>query len=237
MREFTLDELSKGNGADGNPVYVAHEERVFDVSASKLWKDGLHMKRHRAGTDLTTAIQAAPHTPEMLERFPQVGIVKQGPDLERPLSKGLATLLKHFPILRRHPHPMVVHFPIAFMFSSTVFTVLYLIFSIESFQTTAWHCLGGGILFTPLAMITGWFTWWLNYLSKPMKPVTIKIWCSLVLFLLQVIAFGWKALVPGILDSISCASILYCATIISFVPLVIVIGWFGATMTFPVEKR
>mgnify|MGYP000630560413 CR=1 FL=1 len=71
MKEFDLESLAVFNGKDGQPVYIAHKGRVFDVSSSKLWKTGLHMKRHPAGRDLSTDIGSAPHGVELLEKFPQ----------------------------------------------------------------------------------------------------------------------------------------------------------------------
>jgi uncharacterized membrane protein len=56
---------------------------------------------------------------------------------------------------------MTVHFPIVFMFSTTVFTLLYLATGDKSFDTTALHCLGAGFLTE--SMLTGLYTWWLNY--------------------------------------------------------------------------
>ena len=41
-------------------MYIAQGGKVIDVTASKLWKGGLHMKRHRAGSDLSADIAAAP---------------------------------------------------------------------------------------------------------------------------------------------------------------------------------
>ena len=61
MKEFNLEELSEFNGENGKPVYIAHQDKVIDVSDSKLWKAGVHMKRHHGGSDLTTDIQGAPH--------------------------------------------------------------------------------------------------------------------------------------------------------------------------------
>ena len=67
IKEFSPEELARFNGQNGKPVYIAHGGKVIDVTASKLWKSGLHMKRHHAGKDLTTDIQAAPHSLEVLE--------------------------------------------------------------------------------------------------------------------------------------------------------------------------
>ena len=33
------------------------------------------MRRHHSGNDLTTDMSAAPHGPEVLERYPQIGII------------------------------------------------------------------------------------------------------------------------------------------------------------------
>ncbi|MFO7555034.1 MAG: cytochrome b5 domain-containing protein, partial [Desulfobacterales bacterium] len=67
MKEFDVEELARYNGENGNPVYVAYQGNVYDVSESKLWRTGMHMKRHHAGRDLTADIQSAPHEPDVLE--------------------------------------------------------------------------------------------------------------------------------------------------------------------------
>lgn len=237
MKEFELEALSQFNGKDGKPVYIVHQGRVIDVSSSKLWKTGLHMKRHQAGTDLTTDIEAAPHGLEVLDRYTQVGILKKKEEAERPMPAILSRLLERFPTLRRHPHPMLVHFPIVFMFAPTLFNLLCFITGIKSFETTAWHCLGGGILFTPLAIGTGYFTWWLNYLAKPMRPVAIKIRFSILLLAISILAFIWRILSPEVLTSSTAGGILYFLLILSLIPVVTVIGWFGASLTFPLEKK
>jgi predicted heme/steroid binding protein/uncharacterized membrane protein len=222
MKKINSEELSKCNGKNKNPAYIAHQGRVYDVSESKLWEGGVHMQRHHAGRDLTPDIQAAPHGPEVLERYP---------------PKILSRLLVRFPILRRHPHPMTVHFPIVFMFSATVFTLLYLVTGIAAFELTGLHCLGAGIIFTPVVMGTGYYTWWLNYMAKPLRPVTIKQRVSIILLSIEVIAFVWRMTSPDILMSFRFVSGIYLMLIISLFPLAIVLGWFGATLTFPIEKE
>ena len=236
MKEFDLESLSEFNGQDGKPVYIAHQGRVIDVSKSKFWMTGLHMKWHQAGKDLTTDIEAAPHGLEVLDRYPQVGVLKKKGEGERPMPRTLSQLLRRFPMLRRHPHPMMVHFPIVFIFSPTLFNLLYLITGGRSFETTAWHCLGGGILFSPLAIGTGYFTWWLNYLAKPMRPVTLKIRLSILLMVISLFAFVWRILSPEILSSFTGGSILYFLLVLSLIPIVTIIGWLGASLTFPLEK-
>lgn len=238
MKEFTPEELAPYNGENGQPVYIAHAGKVYDVSASKMWKTGTHMKRHRSGQDLTTDIQGAPHTPEVLQRYPQVGVLKKAEEAADPrIPASLEALLKHFPFLRRHPHPMTVHFPIVFMFSSTAFSLLYLITGEKAFDTTAFHCLGAGVLFNVVGIVTGFYTWWLNYMAKPLAAVKIKIPLTLAMLATSIALFIWRAKVPDILDSLSGSGLLYILLVLSLSVMVTIIGWNGASMTFPVEKE
>jgi len=239
MQEFDIAELEKFDGNDGRPVYVAYKGKVYDISDSKLWRNGLHMKRHHAGRDMTVDIQGAPHEPDVLERFPQVGTLKkEATDVaELEIPRSLAWLLEKVPMLRRHPHPMTVHFPIVFSFSTTIFTVLYLIFGIKSLEVTALHSLGAGILFTVVAIVTGLYTWWLNYMAKPLRAVNIKLTFALILLAVQIIAFIWRLKVPQVMESIQGANLVYLLLVLSLFPIVVVIGWFGAFLTFPVEKH
>jgi predicted heme/steroid binding protein/uncharacterized membrane protein len=236
MKEFDPESLAEFSGKDGKPVYVAHKGRVFDLSESRLWKTGSHMKRHSAGLDLTTDIQAAPHGPEVLDKYPQVGTLKKqvtGGQLPNPLEM----MLDRFPFLRRHPHPMLVHFPIAFSITPAMFCLLFLITDVRSFETTAFHCLGAGILFSVPAILSGLFTWWLNYGARSMRPIIIKIYLSLILFCVALFAFLWRSMFPDVFTSLGTEGIIYLLLIISLVPMVSLIGWFGAGLTFPMEKE
>lgn len=237
MRELDRESLKEFNGKDGKAVYVAYQGRVVDVTNSKFWKTGVHMKRHPSGADLTAELQAAPHGPEVLDRFPQAGTLKGKEEDTRPIPKWLGEMLERFPILSRHPHPMVVHFPIVFSFAPTLFLLLFLITGYRPFEATALHSLGGVIFFSPVAILTGYFTWWLNYLARPMKPVSRKIRFSILLWGFSILAFVYRLLNPDLLLSFSGRSLLYLLLVFSLIPFVTVVGWFGATLTFPVEKR
>ncbi len=195
------------------------------------------MKRHSAGLDLASEFPAAPHGEEVFERYPQVGILKQKTESERPMPAFLSSLIERFPFLERHPHPMTVHFPIVFLLSVVFFDALYLLTGVDSFKSTAFHCLIGGILFMPVGMLTGLFTWWLNYLAKPLKPVTLKIILSSILLIAATCSLLWRIFEPCILETQGIARIIYLILILSFVPLVSSIGWLGATLTFPIERK
>jgi predicted heme/steroid binding protein/uncharacterized membrane protein len=236
MQEFDIAELAKYNGENGSPVYVAHEGKVYDVSASKLWRNGIHMKRHRAGGDLTNDIQAAPHETDVLGRFPRVGILKRAV-AERIIPQPIDWLVHRFPMLRRHPHPMTVHFPIVFMFFTPVFTLFYLVTGEKSFETTALHCLAAGIFFLCVAIGTGLYTWWLNYMAKMLRPVKIKIPLSLIMLATASVVFVWRMANPNVLDTLRGASLIYLVLVLALAIMVTVIGWNGAAMTFPIEKE
>ena len=236
MKEIDPKEIERFNGKDGKPAYVAYGGKVYDVTGSERWKGGIHMNRHHAGKDLTLDIQAAPHDPGVLERYPQVGILKEDGTSKRELPRPLSRLLARAPFLRRHPHPMTIHFPIVFTFATLLFNVLYLVLGVKAFETTALHCLGAAVFFTPVAIITGFYTWWLNYLAKRIRPVMIKQRLSFLLLAVEIICFLWRLKVPAVLDSIDWQSIVYFILLIFMFLLVFVIGWFGAGLTFPIEK-
>jgi predicted heme/steroid binding protein/uncharacterized membrane protein len=235
MKEYSVEELAEYNGENGNPAYVAYRGDVYDVSNSKLWRNGMHMKRHHAGRDLTTDIQAAPHEPDILNRYPKIGTLKK--EAEEPrVPAVLAAMIKKYPMLQRHPHPMTVHFPIAFAFSSPVFIFLYLITGVRSFEATAFHCLGAGIIFTAVAIVTGFYTWWLNYLARMMGALKKKIPLAFALLAVEIILFFWRLKVPDILDPVGGSGLIYLVLVFALLPMITVIGWYGASITFPVEK-
>jgi len=64
--------LSAFNGEEGRSSLIAVEDKVYDVTRLRLWKNGKHMK-HLAGSDLTEALKKAPHGQEKLEPLNIVG--------------------------------------------------------------------------------------------------------------------------------------------------------------------
>ncbi|MGD8366109.1 MAG: cytochrome b5 domain-containing protein [Desulfobacterales bacterium] len=240
MKSFSEEELAECNGKDGKPAYIAHKGKVYDVTASKMWKGGRHMNRHSAGGDLSADISAAPHDPDVLERYPQVGELKEADEEKASIQKALPEwaiwLLESNPFFRRHPHPMTVHFPIVFMLANPVFNLLFLATGNRAFETTAFHSLGGGVLFTVVAMVTGFITWWYNYMGRMMKPVAIKIPLSILTLCTGVVMFAWRLNAPEVMTALEGINLLYLILSLSLIPQISIIGWYGATMTFPLEE-
>lgn len=75
MEMFTEEELAKYDGKNGNLAYVAYKGKVYDLTESFLWKNGIHQVLHSAGLDLTDALKQAPHGDNVLEKFPVVGSI------------------------------------------------------------------------------------------------------------------------------------------------------------------
>lgn len=229
-KEFTQGELSSFNGKDGRPVYIAFQEKVYDVSKSPLWSKGLHMNRHPSGKDLAGEISAAPHGPEVLERYPQVGVLRKGaPEELKHLPPGLQNFLQKFPMMRRHPHPMLVHFPLALLIASSFFILLSLIFKEPSFEMTSFYLLALGAIASPFAMVTGFFTWWVNYRLKLTLFIKRKIQFSILLLIFEIVLILWRS------SPSPTSNPIYFIMMVLLTPIVSILGYYGGQMTFPAE--
>src|SRR5438105_2220647 len=80
VREFTETELRQFDGSGGRPVYIAYKGKVYDVTASRYWRTGMHQEMHYAGLDLTRSLRKAPHKEEVFARFVVVGTLRQDDD-------------------------------------------------------------------------------------------------------------------------------------------------------------
>lgn len=74
---FTAASLSKYNGQNGKPAYVAVNGVVYDVTHAPKWHNGQHVSGITAGQDLTQAIADSPHGTSVLKNLPVVGKMKK----------------------------------------------------------------------------------------------------------------------------------------------------------------
>jgi uncharacterized membrane protein len=172
----------------------------------------------------------------VLDRYPQVGVLRAA-DAAPALPPWLSGFLARHPLLRRHPHPAMVHFPIVFSLSASFFSVLYVLTGNRSFDQTAFYCLVGAVLFMPVGIVTGLATWWINYMAKPMRPATIKKNLSCATVVVTAFLAAWRASVPDVLDSMTALGVVYLALVAALTPAVLIVAYYGGLLTFPVEKK
>lgn len=65
---FTERELQQYDGRRGQPVYIAYDGIVYDVTEAALWRTGQHQDLHFSGVDLTRSLRKAPHGAEVFSR-------------------------------------------------------------------------------------------------------------------------------------------------------------------------
>ena len=75
LPEYSKSQLALRNGQDKPQIWIAYKGYIYDVSESRLWKNGMHYE-HWAGQDLTAELQDAPHSDTVFSRFQLVGILK-----------------------------------------------------------------------------------------------------------------------------------------------------------------
>ena len=73
--EMTCDQLCHFDGKEGRPAYISYKGMVYNVTNNRLWKNGAHMVKHIAGSDLTDALKTAPHGEDKILAMPQVGML------------------------------------------------------------------------------------------------------------------------------------------------------------------
>ena len=74
LRQIKKKTLALRNGSDKPEIWIAYKGFVYDVSASRLWKNGKHYE-HWAGQDLTEELMDAPHTAGVFDKFIKIGML------------------------------------------------------------------------------------------------------------------------------------------------------------------
>ena len=68
---ITKKQLSLRNGNDREEIWCAFNGIVYDVTKSRLWKNGKHYE-HWAGQDLTEELKDAHHNENVFDKFKMV---------------------------------------------------------------------------------------------------------------------------------------------------------------------
>lgn len=226
---ITEEELSQCDGQDNHPTYVAYNGKVYDVTASRLWAEGVHQSRHSAGKDLMPDLVNAPHDETVLQRVTMVGRLVKTP------IKELNPLLDLY--LKLHPHPIVVPFPIALILVTAGFLVSYLVSDIEALVNSAFYVFITAVVISPITILTGISSWWFNYQHKLTRIFIGKASLSVVLFVIAVAtAILWginrNALIAG-----EAIGWVYFALVLFMSVLVVSLGKLGGELIFPSRGR
>ncbi len=239
MKVFTKDELAQNNGVEERPTYVAVLGKVYDLSTSKRWIKGSHMRRHSAGQDLTTDLQSAPHGPEVLERFTDIGtLIEERPQEFSGLRGTIENFLNSNPFFRRHPHPAMVHVPIAFFMVIPILQIIALATKSYYTEWTAFCCFVIGALGLAPAIATGYFTWWINYEARDSQIIVTKrklAWLALVVSLVAI--YLRIFLVSNPVSIFNGATFVYTTILIILAVAVSTIGFLGGKLTFPYDHH
>ncbi len=75
MKEYTRNQLALRNGQDKEEIWVSYLGLIYDVTKSKMWRDGKHYE-HWAGQDLSAELSDAPHTKFVFDKFEVIGKLK-----------------------------------------------------------------------------------------------------------------------------------------------------------------
>lgn len=72
IQTYTKTQLALRNGTDKPEIWIAYKGNIYDVTNSRLWRNGKHYE-HWAGQDLTDELKDAPHTEWVFDKFEIVG--------------------------------------------------------------------------------------------------------------------------------------------------------------------
>jgi uncharacterized membrane protein len=150
----------------------------------------------------------------------------------------LQVLLERFPIFRREPHLVVIHFPLVFAIVIPLFDVLYILRTGKTtLDKTSLNLLVLGVLATPAAIATGFYTWWLNFKARLTKPIKVKMSISILLMADMVALLTWRLSDRRVMDAPGRRRTAYLTLSLSMPVLATVLGWFGGRLSGHLASR
>ncbi|MGB9731763.1 DUF2231 domain-containing protein [Calditerrivibrio nitroreducens] len=220
------EDVKEFNGENGKPAYIIFKGKVYDVTESRLWKNGKHMGRHKAGGDMTDFISMAPHDEKVLDKVKYVCDIEEDIPKKDPKEKW-RNLYRRY-----HPHPIFIHFPMGVLYFGVFMLFLFLIFKISEFERTAYYALlfGGTSVFP--AVITGLMSWYINYDRTLTEIFKNKIIYSSFLILLVINAVVARVL-SGNQEEGNLWFYIYAISYLLAIPVMTFVAYNGGRITWP----
>jgi predicted heme/steroid binding protein len=76
LPEYTHQQLALRNGNDKEEIWIAYKGLIYDVTNSRLWRNGKHYE-HWSGQDLTAELEDAPHNANVFDKFEPIAKLKK----------------------------------------------------------------------------------------------------------------------------------------------------------------
>lgn len=232
MQQFTEEELRKYNGHDGMPAYVAFMGNVYDVTTSNLWENGEHFKKHFAGNDLTEAMSKAPHSEEVFENYPLIGTLTLPPQAVADNEEMTQKERYKEWYAKYHPHPMLVHFPIALHYFSAFTDILFLAHPSSEYEAAVFISFVIATVMGFVALTAGVFSWWINYDFMTSKPFVIKLTGALFTLIVGLVPLAQKLLNSDVPFNRGIEGFIYHSIIFLTVISVTVVAYYGGKITW-----
>lgn len=226
MKNYSPQELLEFDGKNGRRAFIAFNGKVYDVTDSPKWRNGVHFKAHPAGIDLSNAIQTSPHGSEVFVDLPIVG--------DFDAEENVSTLKRFFVrTANRHVHSICSHFSVSSFALAPVILIISIIFPHwKHLESLSSQLLLIGFLSLPFSISTGIIDWWVKYSFDLTGLIKKKLLFSLFLFLVSTIIVSWRFFNPHILFVDSSFLALYlCLNFFAFFCNAI-LGKVGGELTF-----
>jgi len=133
---------------------------------------------------------------------------------------------------RRNSHHMAAHLPIGFATGAVFFMLVFLLTRNSLIECGVITMCMAGVVFTPIAMLTGYSGWKHSYDRAPHPAVRRKLIFSFVLLAQFVAVVVWWAINPPVLSSGGDSAWQCTMIVLSLLPVMIVLERSGAKGTF-----
>lgn len=223
------DDLQKFNGQEGEKSYVSYKGKVYDVTDSRLWKNGKHVNKHHAGMDLTEAMESAPHGMDVLERFEQIDTL-EGFRVQKEQGGKKAFIKKLYRIT--HPHPMLIHFPMGLLVFAVMMQAIFLYYKDQSFEKAAFYALVTSVIFTVPTILSGIVSWWVNYELAVTKIFMNKLIFSIILLIMGIIEVYVRFTHPHMADGSTGLGLFYNIMLFANIPVLAIVGFNGGKLSW-----